>query len=56
VLAKNAASARVHYDFVDVENIPFTGNDISSIDCFHPSAQGQELLADFVWTAGAFAP
>jgi lysophospholipase L1-like esterase len=47
--AWNAASNRVYFRFFDAESIPFTGDDISSIDCFHPSADGQELISALSW-------
>lgn len=47
--AWNAASNRVHFRFFDAELVPFTGDDISSIDCFHPSADGQELISALTW-------
>ena len=56
VAAKNRNSRRAYYHFVDIEPVPFTGDDISSIDCFHPSADGQERLSDVTWSAGPFAP
>ena len=56
VAAKQRNSTRAYYHFIDIEPIPFTGDDISSIDCFHPSADGQELLSEVTWSAGPFAP
>jgi lysophospholipase L1-like esterase len=56
VQAKHNVSRRAYYHFIDVENVPFTGDDISSIDCFHPSDEGQERLSEFVWNAGPFGP
>ena len=49
-------SNQVHYHFTDAENVAFTGDDISSIDCFHPSADGQELIAELGWSDGPFSP
>jgi lysophospholipase L1-like esterase len=54
VNAKNASSRRVYYQFVDLEPVPYTGEHISSIDCFHPSADGQQLLSALIWNAGPF--
>ncbi len=34
---------------------PFTVEDVSSIDCFHPSAAGQRALATVTWNTGPFA-
>ena len=56
VIAKHGSSRRAYYHFIDVESVPFTGDDISSIDCFHPSADGQELIAEVAWSTGPFAP
>ncbi len=56
VVLKNAASTRVYFKFSDAESVQFTGDDVSSIDCFHPSAQGQELIAFYAWTDGPFGP
>jgi lysophospholipase L1-like esterase len=56
VIARNATSQRVYYHFIDVEAVPFGGDDISSIDCFHPSADGQERISEEVWNQGPFGP
>ena len=56
VAARNGASRRAYYHFIDIEGLPFDGDDISSLDCFHPSAQGQALLAAETWSRGPFGP
>ncbi len=56
VIRRHAASRRAYYHFIDVEAVPFTGGDISSIDCFHPSADGQALISEETWTRGPFGP
>ena len=56
VASRNTSSRRAYYHFVDTESVPFTGDDISSIDCFHPSAAGQALISDVTWSAGPFGP
>ncbi len=47
---------RVYFHFTDAESVAFTGDDISSIDCFHPSADGQALIAEVGWSDGPFGP
>lgn len=54
VVARNANSRRAYYRFVDLESVPFGGDDISSIDCFHPSDEGEALLSEVIWSAGPF--
>jgi lysophospholipase L1-like esterase len=39
------------FDFV-----PFLESDVSNIDCFHPSAQGQRVIAEETWLDGPFYP
>lgn len=46
-------SANVKFDR-DLTKIPFTWDDISHIDCFHPSAKGQEKLSRSTWDSGWF--
>jgi lysophospholipase L1-like esterase len=41
--------ASVTYDNGAVANTQFTAADVSSLDCFHPSITGQEILASTVW-------
>jgi lysophospholipase L1-like esterase len=33
---------------------PFTADDISNLDCYHPSSRGQRLIAEGTWNAGFF--
>ena len=33
----------------------FDADDVSAIDCFHPSAEGQELISEETWVTGPFA-
>ena len=47
-------STRVHYKFLDASTTAFTADDISTIDCFHPSGQGEALLSSMTWSAGPF--
>jgi lysophospholipase L1-like esterase len=54
--AWNTISKRVYFHFVDAESIALTGDDISSIDCFHPSAEGQELISALSWQELPFGP
>jgi lysophospholipase L1-like esterase len=42
-----------HYTNVAFE-LPFEVDDVSEIDCFHPSADGQARLADETWADGPF--
>lgn len=52
----NALSQSVYWDFTwEVWNTAIQGNDISSIDCFHPSSDGQEKLAQATWADGPFS-
>jgi hypothetical protein len=53
-VARNANSRRAYYRFVDLESQPFRGRHISSIDCFHPSEEGEALLSEVLWIAGPF--
>ncbi len=38
----------------EVFNYPFVENQVSDIDCFHPSARGQKDLSKITWDAGPF--
>jgi lysophospholipase L1-like esterase len=38
------------------EQMTFEADDVSEIDCFHPSAEGQTRLAEETWNDGPFAP
>ena len=33
----------------------FTGDDISAIDCFHPSSRGQRVISHLTWIDGPFS-
>jgi hypothetical protein len=33
----------------------FEPDDVSHLDCFHPSAEGQAKLAEVTWNDGPFA-
>jgi lysophospholipase L1-like esterase len=50
----HAVSSRVYFHYLDAESVAFTGDHISSIDCFHPSDEGQELIAELAWEMGPF--
>ena len=41
--------------FVNVYYYPFASEDISNLDCFHPSLRGQRILASLTWEGGFFA-
>jgi lysophospholipase L1-like esterase len=43
-----------HFSNVTFETM-FEPEHVSEIDCFHPSAEGQELIAERTWDAGPFA-
>jgi len=56
VLAANNAMANVAAAFpesvlfnLDVANASFTSEQISPLDCFHPSIDGLNLIADKTW-------
>ncbi|MCP5065342.1 MAG: hypothetical protein GY946_02145 [bacterium] len=55
-VARNTISKRVYFHFSDAESVVFTGDDISSIDCFHPSDEGEALISQLVWEDGPFGP
>jgi len=41
--------------FTDVTfTYPFSADDVSNIDCYHPSSRGQRLIARETWEAGFF--
>ena len=51
----NALSPNLYWDFSwAVWNHAVQGNEISSIDCFHPSSDGQRALAAESWADGPF--
>ena len=37
-----------------VDKSPFIESDVSDLDCFHPSAQGQKTLSKETWDIGPF--
>jgi lysophospholipase L1-like esterase len=39
----------VAYDGGAIANTAFTANDVSTVDCFHPSVSGQTKIADAIW-------
>jgi lysophospholipase L1-like esterase len=43
-----------HYSNVTYD-VKFDSEHVSEIDCFHPSAEGQALIAEGTWNAGPFA-
>lgn len=50
-----ATDSHHHYVFTDLTfNYEFVANEVSGIDCFHPSALGQKNLARETWNAGPF--
>ena len=52
----DAADPQHYWQFGDTTfTTDFGPDDVSSIDCFHPSAEGQTLIAEETWVAGPFA-
>ncbi len=52
----NDLSDDVYWDFTwAVWDYPIQGNDISSIDCFHPSSDGQRAFSEGTWADGPFS-
>jgi hypothetical protein len=47
-----AAHARCHFDGNAVFDYPFQPKDVSTRDYFHPSREGQRVLAEVSWNAG----
>ncbi len=46
-----------HYCFTELPFLyPFIESDVSDLDCFHPSAQGQTTLSRETWQIGPFGP
>lgn len=46
----------LYVSFTDVTfTYPFTQEHISDIDCYHPSADGQELISEGTWNDGFFS-
>jgi lysophospholipase L1-like esterase len=53
----DASDERHHWQYTDVAfQMAFEEDDVSPIDCFHPSAEGQARLAEETWADGPFAP
>ena len=51
-----AADPQHYWEFSNVTfETPFEEDDVSEIDCFHPSAEGQRRIAEESWNAGPFA-
>jgi lysophospholipase L1-like esterase len=49
-------SSNVYWEYTwSVWNHPVQGNEISSIDCFHPSSDGQRALSEITWSDGPFS-
>ena len=57
LVAEYDARDEHHYwQFTDVSfTVPFETEDVSEIDCFHPSADGQKQLSAETWAVGPFA-
>ncbi len=52
----NALSPNLYWDFTwSVWNYQVQPDDISSIDCFHPSSDGQRALSEGTWADGPFS-
>lgn len=49
-----AASLFDNVRFADVSDVVFEKRHVSRLDCFHPSAEGQVLLAQQTWERGWF--
>jgi len=50
------ASQDVYWEYTwSVWNHQIQPNEISSIDCFHPSSDGQRTISELVWSDGPFA-
>ena len=47
-----AVYIRCHFDDSAVFNYPFQAKDVSKVDYFHPSREGQRVLAAVTWRAG----
>jgi hypothetical protein len=53
VLANGCAVyVHCHFDGNAVFNYPFEQKDVSKFDYFHPSREGQRVLAEITWQAG----
>jgi lysophospholipase L1-like esterase len=45
-----------YYHFSNVAfTTDFTASEVSSYDCFHPSAKGQKKLSELTWDDGPFS-
>ena len=54
--ALDAISENVYWQFTwTVWTHPVQANEISGIDCFHPSSQGQAVLSEITWADGPFS-
>jgi lysophospholipase L1-like esterase len=54
--AVNNASPNVYWEFtMALWNLQIQGDDISSIDCFHPSSDGQRKASAVTWANGPFS-
>ena len=52
----SAADPQHYWEFSDTSfTTDFDAEHVSEIDCFHPSAEGQELIAEETWATGPFA-
>ena len=47
-----ALYVRCHFDGKAVFNYAFQRKDVSKVDYFHPSREGQRVLAAVTWDAG----
>jgi lysophospholipase L1-like esterase len=53
----DAADEHHYWQYSNVAfELGFEADDVSEIDCFHPSAEGQTRLAEETWADGPFAP
>ncbi len=51
----NANDSHHYYYYTNMPFVyQFTEGDVSSLDCFHPSGQGQKTLSDQSWDVGPF--
>ena len=41
--------------YIDIYSYPFSPEQVSDVDCFHPDLRGQRILAELTWNAGFFA-
>jgi lysophospholipase L1-like esterase len=52
----NANDPHHYYYFTNLPFVyPYTSGDVSTLDCFHPSGQGQKTLSRESWNVGPFA-